>query len=57
LTEGIKINTKISQVGNSLGIIIPSLACNSLKLEKSTPMSIELHPDKIIIRKETEENG
>lgn len=52
MSEGIKINSKISQVGNSLGAIIPTLFCNVMKLEKATPISIELQTDKIIIRKE-----
>lgn len=52
MSDGIKIDTKISQIGNSLGVIIPTLFCNCLKLEKGTPLSIELYADKIIIRKE-----
>lgn len=52
MSDGIKIDTKISQIGNSLGVIIPTLFCNSLKLDKGTFVNIELYPDKIIIRKE-----
>jgi hypothetical protein len=52
VSDGIKIDTKISQVGNSLGVIIPGLFCNVLKLEKGTQINIELQSDKIIIRKE-----
>lgn len=52
MSEGIKIDTKISQVGNSLGVIIPGLFCNVMKLEKGTPLVMELQSDKIIIRKE-----
>lgn len=57
MSEGIKIDTKMTQVGSSVGVIIPSLVCNSLKLEKGTPIEIELHSDKIIIRKEEKVNG
>lgn len=52
MNEIMNIDSKISQIGNSLGVIIPSIICNSWKLAKGTPMNIELHSDKIIIRKE-----
>lgn len=51
MSEGLKIDAKISQIGSSLGAIIPSLFCNAMKLEKATPIIIELQTDKIIITK------
>ena len=50
MNEGIKIDTKITQIGNSLGVIIPSAFCNEMKIQKGTPVTLELQPDKIIIR-------
>ncbi len=56
MNNGIKVNAKISQIGNSLGVIIPSLACNSFDLEKGTPVIIEILSDKIIVRKEDKQS-
>lgn len=50
--QGIKINTKITQIGSSLGVIIPALACKSMDIQKGSPIKAELKADKIILTKE-----
>lgn len=50
--QGIKINTKITQIGSSLGVIIPTLVCKSMDIQKGSPIKAELQSDKIILTKE-----
>ena len=52
MSKSVNVDSKISQIGNSLGIIIPSIICNSWKLEKGTAMNVKLFSDKIVITKE-----
>lgn len=53
--EGIKIDTKITQIGSSLGVIIPTLVCKSMDIQKGSPIKAELKANKIILTKEDNE--
>lgn len=47
-----KFGTKLLKIGNSVGLIIPSLICKSFGLDNSSQVIIEIKDNKIIITKE-----
>lgn len=47
-----KFETKMRNIGTSLGLIIPNLICKSLGIEKDTQIFVEVKDNKIIITKE-----
>lgn len=49
------MQSKIIQVGNSLGIVIPSYMAKVLEAEKGTKIDVELQGKRIIIKKGDEE--
>lgn len=53
--EGFKIDAKITQVGNSLGVIIPTLVCKSMNIKKGSLIKAEVKSNKIILTKEENE--
>ena len=51
-TGGMKIETKVTQIGNSLGVVIPTLVCKSMEIQKGSVIKAELQSNKIILTKE-----